>query len=261
MRTILTIVTLLVVTPLFGTMVLVGALLGLEDRDGSIFDRAPRWWARALLRAAGVTVRLHGAERMVHGEPRIYTSNHVSWFDVLALAAVLPHYKFVSKKELFRVPLFGHAARAAGMIEIERENRKAAFESYRIAAAKIHAGASVVVCPEGTRGDDYSLRPFKKGPFVLAVAAGVPIVPTIVYGTIHVLPRGSFWARSGVVDVHFLEPIATAGLTYEDRDALSHQAWNRMAEAFRREYGIESPAPRTASPKAPPRPDILPQQT
>jgi len=260
MRTLLTVLTLLVITPLFGTMVLIAALLGLEDREGSIYDRAPRWWARALLRAAGVTVRTHNTERMTTGEPRIFVSNHVSWFDVLALAAVLPRYKFVGKKEVFRVPLFGHAARAAGMIEIERENRKAAFESYRVATEKIHAGASVVVYPEGTRGTDYSVRAFKKGPFVLAVTAGVPIVPTIVHGTIHVLPRGSFWARSGVVDVHFLEPIETKGLTYEDRDTLSRRAWERMAEAFRREYGVESSPPRLATSRSGVVAGIIPQQ-
>jgi len=260
MRTILVFLTLIIMTPVFGLMVIIGALFGVEDRPGSIHDKAPRWWARLALRVGGVRIRLHNVERMQTGEPRIYVSNHVSWFDVWALAAVLPRYKFVGKKEVFRVPLFGHAARAAGMIEIERENRKAAFESYRVATEKIHAGASVVVYPEGTRGTDYSVRAFKKGPFVLAVTAGVPIVPTIVHGTIHVLPRGSFWARSGVVDVHFLEPIETKGLTYEDRDTLSRRAWERMAEAFRREYGVESSPPRLATSRSGVVAGIIPQQ-
>jgi 1-acyl-sn-glycerol-3-phosphate acyltransferase len=211
-----------------------------KDREGSIYDNAPRWWARCLVWAAGIRVRLHNEERTRPGAPRIYVSNHVSWFDVLTLAAVLPRYKFVGKAELFRIPLFGRAARAAGMIPIERENRKSAFESYRVAAERIRAGASVVVFPEGTRGRSYALRPFKKGPFVLAVAAGVPMVPTIVHGTLAVMSRDSFRIRSGTVDIHFLEPIDASGLTYEDRNRLSRAAWDRMAGALHELYGTES---------------------
>jgi 1-acyl-sn-glycerol-3-phosphate acyltransferase len=243
MRTIAVFLTLIIMTPVFGLLVIIGALFGAEDREGSIHDKAPRWWAALALRVAGVRIRLHNVERMQTGEPRIYVSNHVSWFDVWALAAVLPRYKFVGKAELFRIPIFGRAARAAGMIAIERENRKSAFESYRLAAERIRSGASVVVFPEGTRGRTYALRSFKKGPFVLAVAAGVPIVPTIVHGTLEVMSRDSFRVRSGVVDIHFLEPIDTAGLTYEDRNRLSRAAWDRMAAAMRDLYGVESADP------------------
>jgi len=251
MRTLLVALTLLILTPLLGAMVILAALLGVRDREGSIYDNAPRWWATCLVKAAGVRIRLHNEERMRTGAPRIFVSNHVSWFDVLTLASVLPRYKFVGKAELFRIPIFGRAATAAGMIAIERENRKSAFESYRVAAERIRAGASVVVFPEGTRGRDYALRPFKKGPFVLAVAAGVPIVPTIMHGTIEVMPRDSFRIRSGVVDIHFLDPIDAAGLTYDDRNRLSRAAWERMAGAMQERYGVESdadvaPAPESA---------------
>ena len=240
MRTVLTFLTLIIMTPVIGLMVIIASLLGVRDREGGVYDKGPRWWAMLALRVAGVRVRLHNVERMQTGEPRIYVSNHVSWFDVWALAAVLPRYKFVGKAELFRIPIFGRAARAAGMIAIERENRKAAFESYRVAAERIRAGASVVVFPEGTRGRSYSLRQFKKGPFVLAVAAGVPIVPTIVHGTLEVMSRDSMRVRRGVVDIHFLEPIDASGLTYEDRNRLSQAAWDAMAEAMHELYGVDS---------------------
>ena len=240
MRTILVFLTLVIMTPVFGLMVIIAALFGVKDREGSIYDNAPRWWAKCLIWAAGIRVRLHNEERMRSGAPRIYLSNHVSWFDVLTLAATLPRYKFIGKAELFRIPLFGRAAHAAGMIAIERENRKSAFESYRVAAERIRAGASVVVFPEGTRGRSYALRPFKKGPFVLAVAAGVPIVPTLVHGTLEVMPLDSFHVRSRVVDIHFLEPVDAEGLTYEDRNRLSRAAWERMAEAMHELYGVVS---------------------
>ena len=245
MRTLLVFLTLVTVTPVLGIWVIVASLFGVKDREGSVYDMAPRWWAACLVRAAGIKVRLHNEERMRTGAPRIFVSNHVSWFDVLTLAAVLPRYKFVGKAELFRIPIFGRAARSAGMIAIERENRKSAFESYRIAAERIRAGASVVVFPEGTRGKSYALREFKKGPFVLAVAAGVPIVPTIVHGTMEAMRRDSFHVRPTVVDIHFLEPIPAEGLTYEDRNRLSRAAWDRMADAMHELYGVESVAPVT----------------
>jgi len=246
MRSILVFLTLITMTPLFGFMVIIASLLGVKDREGSVYDNAPRWWAASMVWAAGIRIRLHNAERMQSGTPNIFVSNHVSWFDVLTLAAVLPRYKFVGKAELFRIPVFGNAARAAGMIAIQRENRKSAFESYRVAAERIRAGASVVVFPEGTRGRTYALRDFKKGPFVLAIAAGAPIVPTIVHGTIEVMPRDSFRVRSHVVNVHFLEPIPVEGSTYEDRNRLSRLVRDRMTDAMRELYGVES-APSPAS--------------
>jgi 1-acyl-sn-glycerol-3-phosphate acyltransferase len=241
-RTLATMLTILVLTPVLATMVIVASFLGVKPKPGGLLQKAPQWWAKGLLGAAGVDVVLHGEERMRTGEPRIFVCNHVSWFDVLALAASLPRYSFVAKAELFRIPLFGRGALAVGTIPIERENRKQAFESYKVAADRIRAGASVVVYPEGTRGKSYALRPFKKGPFVLAVAAGVPVVPTIVHGSIEVLPRNSLRLHRGrTIHVHFLEPVDAAGLRYEDRDGLMRTVYERMADAMRTLYGVHSP--------------------
>jgi 1-acyl-sn-glycerol-3-phosphate acyltransferase len=241
-RTLATMITILVLTPVLATMVIVASFLGVKPKPGGLLQKAPQWWSKGLLAAAGVNVVLHDEERMRTGEPRIYVCNHVSWFDVLALAASLPRYSFVAKAELFRIPLFGRGALAVGTIPIERDNRKQAFESYKVAAEQIRAGASVVVYPEGTRGKTYALRPFKKGPFVLAVAAGVPVVPTIVHGSIEVLPRNSLRLHRGrTIHVHFLEPVNAAGLRYDDRDALTRRVYERMAEGMRTIYGVESP--------------------
>jgi 1-acyl-sn-glycerol-3-phosphate acyltransferase len=249
MRTLLVLVVLLTLTPVLGLLVVIAAALRIPDGDGAVYDWAPRLWSRALLSAAGVRVVVHHGERLREG-PHIYASNHVSWFDVFTLASLLPRYKFVGKAELFRIPIFGQAARSAGMIPIERENRKSAFQSYDRAAASIRAGASVVVYPEGTRGEGYALRPFKKGPFVLAAAAQVPIVPTIIHGTIHVQSRHGFRIRPGTVHVHFLDPISTRGTTYDDRDRLSAECWQRMAVALRDECGVVSTPTESIAPGA-----------
>src|SRR5919206_1338246 len=181
-----------------------------------------------MLVSAGVRVRIHNAERLSREAGYVYIANHVSWFDVFALAAALPRYSFIAKSELRRIPMFGFGAEAAGIVFLDRDNRKAAFESYKLAAKEVERGRSIVVYPEGTRGRDYHLRPFKKGPFVLAIASQCPIIPTIVHGSREVMKKGSFLVKPGVIDVHFLEPIETKGLTYDDRADLMMRVWTRM---------------------------------
>ena len=240
LRTILLYSTAAAATFVLGLMVIIAALLGVEDKPGSIYDKVPRWWSSAVLWVTGIKVRVHGVENASGGEPHIFASNHLSWFDVPALAKVLPRYKFVAKAELFKVPIFGPAMRSVGMIEIQRENRKAAFGAYDVAAERIRAGNSVVVFPEGTRGYAYPLRPFKKGPFVLAIAAGVPIVPIIVHGTIEIMPKGSPWVHPGTIDIHLLEPVTTTGVDYDHREALMQKVRTKMADAMRELYGVEA---------------------
>jgi 1-acyl-sn-glycerol-3-phosphate acyltransferase len=126
------------------------------------------------------------------------------------------------------------------MVEIQRDNRKAAFGAYEVAAERIRQGNSVVVFPEGTRGHTYALRPFKKGPFVLAIAAGVPVVPIIVHGTIEILRKGSFRVHPGTIDIHLLEPVSTTTVDYDHREALMQTVRKRMADAMRDLYGIEA---------------------
>src|SRR3954465_11560214 len=245
-RPILLFVTAFVVTFVLGMSVIIAAMLGVEHKPGGIFDKAPRWWSSAVLWAVGIRIRVHGMQNITPSQPYIFASNHVSWFDVPALASALPRYKFVAKAELFKVPIFGKAMRSAGMIEIQRDNRKAAFGAYEVAAERIRHGNSVVVFPEGTRGREYALRPFKKGPFVLAIAAGVPIVPVIVHGTIEIMRKGSLWAHPGTIDIHLLEPVEPAGVDYDHRETLMLKVRERMADAMRRLYGIE-PLPVTPS--------------
>jgi 1-acyl-sn-glycerol-3-phosphate acyltransferase len=238
-RTLLVLLTIAIATPIIAAVVILASLVGARDVRGGVFDVAPRLWGWLLCKAAGVRVVVHQEGQPAEG-PCVYAANHVSWFDVFSIASVLQHYKFVAKAELERIPIFGRAMRAAGFIFVDRQNRKAAFAGYEKAAARIREGVSVVVHPEGTRGDEYALRPFKKGPFVLAIAAGVPVVPTLVHGTREVQRRGSLRVSRGVVHLHFLEPIPTTGMDYAGREALSRVTWERMAAALERTYGIPS---------------------
>jgi 1-acyl-sn-glycerol-3-phosphate acyltransferase len=240
LRTIFTAIVAIFATTIGGLGAIIAGLFGVEDRRGGIFDHTPRVWSRVILWAAGVKTVVHNPERMSGGEPRLYLSNHLSWFDIPALAGALPRYKFVAKAELFKVPVFGPAIRAIGMVPIERQNRKAAFEAYKVAAERVRAGNSVVVFPEGTRGESYAIRPFKKGPFVLAIAAGVPIVPVLLHGTHDVFPKGGWLVHKGQFDIHLLEPVPTAGLEYTDREELAEKVRSQIVDALLTIYGIES---------------------
>jgi 1-acyl-sn-glycerol-3-phosphate acyltransferase len=237
MRSVITALTVLVATLILAPTVIVARLLGLGER---VPQWAMRSWARTICAAGGARLVVHHPENMLSGRGCVYASNHVSWFDVFAVASVLPRYTFIAKSELRRIPLFGWGAESAGVVFLARENRKAAFESYHGAAAEVARGRSVVVCPEGTRGHEYSLRPFKKGPFVLAIAAKAPVVPVLVYGAREVMPKGSFRVRAGTVHIHFLEAVETEGLDYDRRQDVMQEVWDRMADCLRREYGIRS---------------------
>lgn len=227
-RTIFTMLVLAVLTIVFAAILILAALVGVPNRRGSLYDILPRAWARATLWASGVRVRVHGLEKLEPQGTYIFICNHVSLFDIPALVARLPRNNFVAKAELFKIPVFGSGIRVLGTVPIERENQKAAFGSYDVAAARIRDGSSVVVFPEGTRGTEYAIRRFKKGPFVLAIKAGAPIVPVVVFGTLEILPKGRIFMHPGVVDVYLLDQIPTAGMDYQRRDELAGTVHDEM---------------------------------
>lgn len=232
-------IAVLVTLPVVAVVVF-ASLLGVPIRHGSIYERVQRFWAKSLVMGAGVRRRTHNPERIEQEAACVYVVNHVSWFDVFTLASVLPRWSFVAKAELRRIPIFGRGAEGVGTIFVERQNRRAALQMYERAAVRIREGASVVVFAEGSRGDNYALRPFKKGPFVLAIMAGVPIIPVVIMGTREIMARGSWIVRSGTVNLHFLEAIQTEGLTYSDRERLVAQVWTSMADTIWSLYGIAS---------------------
>jgi 1-acyl-sn-glycerol-3-phosphate acyltransferase len=214
---------LVVFTIGYGTAVVVLGWLRWPQRPGGFLDTVARTYSRSLLRAAGVPVTAEGLEHLAPEGPQLIACNHQSFFDMLALLAVLPvRVRFVAKKELFRVPFFGWAIGVLGYIRLDRQNLKQAFAAYQIAAESLVKGKMhVVVFPEGTRSRTGALLPFKKGPSVLAIAAGVTVVPCYCAGTFGILPKGSVLVRPHPVQVHFGPPLDAAGLSYEDRDAFT----------------------------------------
>ena len=237
MRTFFTGITVAVMTILLAPTAAMGHLFGSADIERRLSQWCMQTWARSICWAAGVRIVVHGGEHILRDRGAVYASNHVSWFDIFAIASVLPRYTFVAKAELRRIPIFGWGAEACGVVFLERENRTSAFDAYRAAAGRVSEGLSVVVCPEGTRGDSYALRPFKKGPFVLAIAARAPVVPVVVYGAREIMPKGTWRVRSGEVHVHFLPAIETTSYDYDHRHELMRAVWQASADTLRVTYG------------------------
>ena len=185
-------------------------------------DKAARGWAQNILWASNVQVKIEGLENLQTDEPQIVVSNHQSWFDVFALAAHLPvRYRFVAKKELGTVPIFGKAWKSCGHVSVDRGNREAAIASLDQAWREIHEEKlTMVLFPEGTRSPDGRLQRFKKGAFVLAIQGQVPLVPVAVVGSRDVMPKGRLRVKSGPITLRIGTPIPTAGSTIRDRNRL-----------------------------------------
>ena len=237
LRTLLYYLTLMTFTVYWATACIVAAFLGVKHRTGGVYDQAAREWSKALLRAAGCPVRLAGFEKVPSDRPVVYVSNHQSWFDILALAGWIPGtLRFVAKKEMASIPLLGRAMKAAGHIYVDRRNRAQALEAYEEVAGWIRDGLSTVVFAEGTRSRTGELQPFKKGPFVLAIAAQVPVVPVYCANTFDILPKASLLIHPRPITLYFDDPIPTAGMTYEDRSELvtrSQAAVERLRDRAR----------------------------
>ena len=201
-------------------IVLIAALL--RVRGPRPYDWASRAWSGWVLRTSGTRVRVEGIEHIGADRPQVIVSNHQSWYDVFALATTIPgRYRFIAKKELGRIPLFGPAWKAAGHIAIDRSDRASAVRSLDRAAATLQRdGSSVVVFPEGTRSPTGELLPFKKGAFMLALYAGIEVVPAGVSGGRTVLKKGDWRVHKGEIIVRFGRPIPTASYSADNRDAL-----------------------------------------
>ncbi len=218
-------------TALYGVHMIVATRFGFRNAQ-CICDHHPREWGRKILRAARCPVELTGAEHLDAEAPQILVSNHESWFDVFTLAASLPgRYRFVAKKELSSVPIFGRAFESCGHVSVDRGDRGAAVESLDLAARQIRSdSSSIVMFPEGTRTRTGALQRFKKGAFVLAIQAGVPVVPVAIVGSRAIMPKGAWTVKPGEIEVRIGEPIEVEGLAHGDRDTLLRRAFEAVAE-------------------------------
>ena len=138
-------------------------------------------------------------------------------------------FTYVAKAELLRVPVFGWIIGKTGAVFVDRGDGQKARATLKRAAARVRDGQCVLVFAEGTRSMDGRVRRFKKGSFVLALEAQCDILPVAIAGSVHIVRKDSVLPRPGPVELHILEPIPTAGLSYADRDVLIHRVRSAIA--------------------------------
>lgn len=173
---------------------------------------------------AGIRVSVSGLEYLQRDRAAVYAANHASNLEppalFLALAAVHPRLAVLYKAELRKLPILVWVFDAAGFVPLERANPGQSLPAVNRAAEVLGCGTSFMIFPEGTRSRTGALLPFKKGGFVMAVAAQAPVVPVAVSGARAAMRRGSILIWPAEIRIELAPPVETHGLGFTDRDAL-----------------------------------------
>jgi 1-acyl-sn-glycerol-3-phosphate acyltransferase len=205
------------------TALVMALLPGLRRRN----DRFMAWWARKVLRLAGVHWRAEGIERVPDG-PCVYVANHLSALDIPLVMAALPGPpRFMAKHTLFLLPIFGWLLSVEGFVPVDRTRKHRARASVEPATRALHRGRRLLVFPEGTRSRTGRTGAFKTGAFRIALATGVPVVPVALIGTDRVFPPKSKLLFPGGVELVVGPIMETAGLAGTEHNRLRDQvrAW------------------------------------
>jgi 1-acyl-sn-glycerol-3-phosphate acyltransferase len=166
------------------------------------------WWGRAFVRLGGWTYRVEGMENLPSGGA-ILVANHQSIVDIPMLLSAFPRpVRFLAKRELGEIPLFGKAMAAAGNLFVAREDPRDAVRMLRDVGARLRDGWLVVVFPEGTRSGDGSIGEFRPGAFYLAQKSGAPVVPVYLDGGYRAIPKGGLRVRPAELLVRVLPPLS-----------------------------------------------------
>jgi 1-acyl-sn-glycerol-3-phosphate acyltransferase len=166
-------------------------------------------WAKPMLLLFGARIKVTGLEHLTKGQHNLIMSNHTSYLDIMVLLSRMPFYiHFIAKQELRKVPFLGWYMETAGMIFIDRQNKKKSLDSIRAAGKLIQSGKNVVIFPEGTTSKTGEIGSFKKGGIHLAMASESLILPIRIIGTGKIWPNKSFTnLRWGKVEVIIDKPI------------------------------------------------------
>ncbi|MBI3264476.1 MAG: 1-acyl-sn-glycerol-3-phosphate acyltransferase [Acidobacteria bacterium] len=196
-------------------------LIALATNSSDVLYVLGHLGVRLALGLAGIRYRVIGAAHLIRDRAAIYVANHQSNVDPpVCFRALHPRLKIMYKAELSKLPLLERAFRLGGFLPVDRKNRDHARIAVEEGARKLRAGESFLIFPEGTRSRTGALLPFKKGGFVMAIKAQVPIVPVAVTGGLGAMRKGTAMIRPVRMTLRVGEPIETAGLTLNDRDAL-----------------------------------------
>jgi len=191
--------------------VIIAALL---SRTGNLAFSLSKIWAYTMLAVSFVRTEIKNKAKIVKGQSYIIISNHQSQYDILALVTTLGiQFRWIGKKEVLKIPIFGYALYASRNIFIDRSNTARAIESINKGMERLPHDASVMVFAEGTRSADGQIQEFKKGGFMAAIIRKIPILPVTVNGSRRVLPKGDLVVKPGRIQVVVGDPIDTASYT------------------------------------------------
>lgn len=195
----------------------------LVDRRGRVAHRCARAWSRLILVTTGVRVRARGEDLVDPGRSYVFVSNHQSIYDFPILITSIPfELRILAKASLGAFPVIGWHLRHTGHLLIDRA--RVGRSTLRKVAGLMRRGHSLIVFPEGTRSPDGGVLRFKRGLFMLAIEAGLPVVPVAVLGSRRVMPKGRLMTCPGDVDLVIHEPLPTAGLGRADAGELAERA-------------------------------------
>jgi 1-acyl-sn-glycerol-3-phosphate acyltransferase len=229
-RSIAAYVFLCVFIALLGPPALLFAVLTGRVRHLFVLGRFGAMTARQVF---GIRVRIEGLDNVRADRPTVYCINHRSNVDVIVFELILPrcpNLRAIYKSELDRIPILGRVLQTAGFVPVERARPERAIEAVDLAVEHLKAGDSFLLAPEGTRSRTGQMLPFKKGGFVMAIKAQVPVVPIAILGSDLAMPRGQFYATPCRVLIRIGEPVPTTGLGFEDRDRLAAEVRQRMED-------------------------------
>lgn len=233
LRTLLSVVIMLLATGLLGSYLIV--LVRLFPRTRQVTP-VMRFWARLFLLVTGSRVKTEGLEKLDPDASYVFCGNHISAIDIPVMIGRMPvSVRFLAKKELFGVPILGHAMRSIHMVETDRRAGPMAHREINEQVGRVVSeGLSLVIYPEGTRSRDAEMMPFKKGAFRIAIDNQMPMVPVTIAGSEKVWKPGSKLIPGGKVRLMIHDPIATVGLTQDDIADLRDRVWGTVAETYDR---------------------------
>jgi 1-acyl-sn-glycerol-3-phosphate acyltransferase len=208
-----------------------------------------RVWSSCLLAAGFVRVEARYAAELEPGKSYVFLSNHQSLFDIPVLIATAPgQVRMVAKRTLFMIPLFGWGMKAGGFIPVDRADRSTARQTFSSAVARLRAGTSILLFPEGTRSLTDTLLPFQRGGFLLALKIGLPIVPVGIRGTRAIQHKGNWAIRPGTAVISYGAPILAADYGLRRKAELNREVRARIAELAGLELAEEFEGPVVRSP-------------
>lgn len=207
----------------------VSAWLGASQRRLDFYYQA---FARLCRFVGGTRLVVHGLENADPDQAYVIVANHESNWDPFMLVAAMPgrSIRFVVKKSIIQIPVFGQALLATGNVMVDRANTREDVERIRSGMHGRSLDVSVLFYAEGTRSRDGGLAPFKKGAFVSALAYGLPVLPLGHGGAYHIWTPLTPWIRSNPMVVEVGTPIPVADLSVADRDKLRDQTRDAVAE-------------------------------